>query len=126
MSNKEQQPTNSNLGKIITMGSLNLFLNLQLEKEDLKSTNFNDIKGLEDLGFLTSNEKLWEKIELTSKNELIDTLFKMNRIKENKSVVAYLVLDKISWKEEQSQFQKLLDFVLLDNGLIIYSYESEL
>ena len=123
MSNKEEQPTNSNLGKIITMGSLNLFLNLQLEKKDLKSTNFNDIKGLEDLGFLTSNEKLWEKIELTSKNELIDTLFKMNRIKENKSVVAYLVLDKISWKEEQSQFQKLLDFVLLDNGLIIYSYE---
>ena len=123
MSSDEQISKDSNIGKIITLGSLHLFLTLKLEKEDLESTDFYELKGLEHLEFLTSNEKLWEKIELTTKNNLIDTLFKMNRIKEKKNIVAYIVLDKISFDEEQSKFQKLLDFVLLDNGLVIYSYE---
>ena len=123
MSGDEQISRDSNIGKVITFGSLHLFLTLKLEKEDLENINYYDLKGLEDLEFLTSNEKLWEKIQLTTKNDLIDTLFKMNRIKEKKNIVAYIVLDKISFNEEQSKFQKLLDSVLLDNGLVIYSYE---
>ena len=123
MSNNSIEIKNSNIGKVITFGSLNLFLTLKLEKEDLKSTSFNLLQNLEDLSFLVSNKKLWEKIELTSKNELINTLFKMNKIKKNKNIISYIVLDKINYNEEQSKFQELLDSVLLDNGLVICSYE---
>ena len=123
MSNNSTEIKNSNIGKIITFGSLNLFLTLTLEKEDLKSNSFNLLQNLDDLSFITSNKKLWEKIELSSKNELINTLFKMNKIKQNKNVVSYIVLDKLNYNEEQSKFQELLDSVLLDNGLVICSYE---
>ena len=121
-----KQNTNTNqsnsIGKIITFGSLNLFLTLRLEREDL-TTNFNYLQSLEDLTFLTENEKLWERIELTSKNELFNTLLRMNRIKQNKNIISYLVLDKLNYKEEQSKFQKLLDYVLFENGFVVHSYE---
>ena len=123
MSNNSTEIKNSNIGKIITFGSLNLFLTLKLEKEDLKSTSFNLLQTLEDLSFITSNKKLWERIELTSKNELINTVFTMNKIKQNKNIISYIVLDKLNYNEEQSKFQELLDSVLLDNGLVICSYE---
>ena len=123
MSSNSTEIKNSNIGKIITFGSLNLFLNLKLEKEDLKSNSFNLLQNLDDLSFITNNKKLWEKIELTSKNELLNTLFTMNKIKQNKNIISYIVLDKLNYNEEQSKFQELLDSVLLDNGLVICSYE---
>ena len=61
MSNNSTEIKNSNIGKIITFGSLNLFLTLKLEKEDLKSNSFNLLQNLDDLSFITSNKKLWEK-----------------------------------------------------------------
>ena len=124
-SNTNANNTNqsNNIGKIITFGSLNLFLTLRLEKEDLKSTNFNHLRSLDDLTFLTENEKLWEKIELTSKNELFNTLLRMNLIKKNKNIISYLVLDKLNYNDSQSKFQKLLDYILLENGFVVYSYE---
>ena len=123
MSHENKEENHSNIGKIITFGSLNLFLNLRLEKEDLRSNNFNALQNLQDLSFIIENEKLWQKIELTSKNKLINSLFRMNKIKQNKNIVSYLVFDKINLRETQTQFQKLLDSVLLDNGLVIYSHE---
>ena len=123
MSKQNMNTNQSNsIGKIITFGSLNLFLTLRLEREDL-TTNFNYLQSLEDLTFLADNEKLWERIELTSKNELFNTLLRMNRIKQNKNIISYLVLDKLNYKEEQSKFQKLLDYVLFENGFVVHSYE---
>ena len=123
MLNKSQESKNQNIGKIIAFGSLHLLLTLRLEKEDLKSINFNYLENLEDLSFLINDEKLWEKIELTSNNELISTLLKANSIKQNKNIISYIVLDKISYNEEQSKFQKLLDYLLLNYGFEIYCYE---
>lgn len=113
------------IGKLITFGSLNLSLTLKLEKIELQALNLNfrNIKTLNDLSFIIDNEKLWEKIELSSKNELLNTLFHMNRIKKIKNIVAYLVYDKIEFSEEQKKFQRLLDSILLSNGVVIYSYE---
>ena len=114
-----------NIGKLITFGSLNLSLTLKLEKVELQSLNLNfrKIKTINDLSFIVDNEKLWEKIELSSKNELLNTLFHMNRIKKIKNIVAYLVYDKMEFSEEQKKFQRLLDCILLSNGVVIYSYE---
>ena len=123
MLNKSQESKNQNIGKIIAFGSLHLLLTLRLEKEDLKSINFNYLENLEDLSFLINDAKLWEKIELTSNNELISTLLKANSIKQDKNIISYIVLDKISYNEEQSKFQKLLDYILLGYGFEIYSYE---
>ena len=123
MSTNNVDKTNSSIGKIITFGSLHLLLKLKLEQEDLKSVNFKNLKNLEDLSFLTDNEKLWNKIELVSKNELLQLLLQANKIKHNKNIISYLVFGKIEYDEKQNQFQKLIDCVLLDNGLIIKSYQ---
>ena len=116
----------SNIGKIITFGSLNLFLTLRLEREDIKASGlytFNQIQSLEDIFFITENYKLWERIELTSNNDLINSLFRMNLIKKTKNIISYIVLDKLDFNEDQTKFKKLLDYVLLENGLIMQNYE---
>ena len=46
-----------------------------------------------------------------------------HKIKHNKNIISYLVFGKIEYDEKQNQFQKLIDCVLLDNGLIIKSYQ---
>ncbi len=113
-----------NIGKIIAFGGLELSLNLKLDKRDIQILNIDlrNIKSLQDLSFLIDNENIWEKIYLSTKNELINTLFHMNRVKKIKNIVAYLIYDKIEFTEEQKKFQKILDFALLNNGVVIYSY----
>lgn len=114
----------SNIGKIITIGSLHLSLTLKLEKKEIQNLgiNYRRIKYLSDLSFLLENESLWERIELSSNNELLNILFHMDRIKKVKNIVTYLVYDKLILNEEQIKFQRLLDTVLLLNGIVIYSY----
>ena len=114
-----------NIGKLITMGSLNLTLKLRLERSEIQNLNINflRLKKLSDLSFIVENEYFWERIELSSKNELLNTLFHMNKIKRIKNIVAYLVYDKVQFNEEQIKFQRLLDFILLTNGVVIYPYE---
>ena len=53
-----------NIGKIITLGSLNLSLTLRLEEYELKSLHINirKIKSLKDLSFVIENEEIWERI----------------------------------------------------------------
>ena len=114
-----------NIGKIITLGSLNLCLSLNLEKSDIQSLDINikNIIDINDLYFILENEHLWDRIELSSESVLLNTLFHMNRIKRIKNIVAYLVYDKIDFTKELMGFQKLLDFLLLVNGVVIYTYE---
>ena len=123
MKTKGKESKNSNIGKIITFGSLNLLLKLKLEEENIKLKDFNNLNDLEDLSFITDNKKLWEKIELSSKSELLNSLLQMNKIKKNKSIIAYLVYNKIEYDDKQNKFKDLIDSVLLDNGLVIKSYE---
>ena len=115
----------SNIGKIITFGSLNISLTLRLETSDIQSLGLNikKINSLNDLSFILENNNLWDRFELSTESELLNTLIHMNRIKKIKNIVAYLVYDKINFNEEQIQFQRLLDFILLANGVVIYSYE---
>ena len=114
----------NSIGKLITIGGLDLSLTLRLEKSEIKNLNINlpRLKTLNDLSFIIENEILWEKIELSSKNELLNTLFHMNKIKTVKTIVAYLTYDKIEFNDEQKKFQKLLDVILLSNGVVIYPF----
>ena len=116
-SNEEDKK--SNIGKIITFGSLNLTFKLALEKNDINSNTFEKLENLEDLTFLTENKKLWEKIELTTKNELLNSIIIMNKIKKKKSIVSYLFYNIIEFSDEKAKFKDLIDSVLLDNGLVV-------
>ena len=115
----------SNIGKLITFGGLSLSLTLRLEKSDIQALNINfkNIHNLNDLSFIIENEQLWERIELNTKSELLNTLFHMNRIKRIKNIVAYLIYNKLEFTEDQMKFQRLLDCILLSNGVVIYSFD---
>ena len=114
-----------NIGKLITLGSLNLSLTLRLERTEIQNLkiNFRRLKTINDLNFIIENESFWERIELSSKNELLNTLFHMNKIKRVKNIVAYLVYERLQFNEEQMKFQRLLDYILLTNGVVIYSFD---
>ena len=114
-----EEEIKSSIGKLITFGSLNLTFKLTLDRKDISANNFEKLANLEDLTFLTENKKLWDKIELTSKNELLNLIIIMNKIKKNKSIVSYLVYNKIELNDTQSKFKNLIDSVLLDNGLVV-------
>ena len=114
-----EEEKKSNIGKIITFGSLNLTFNLALERNDINSNIFEKLENLEDLTFLSENKKLWEKIELTTKNELLNSIIIMNKIKKKKNIVSYLVYNKIELIDELAKFKNLIDTVLLDNGLVV-------
>jgi hypothetical protein len=47
----------------------------------------------------------------------------MNKIKRIKNIVAYLVYERLQFNEEQMKFQRLLDYILLTNGVVIYSFD---
>jgi hypothetical protein len=46
----------------------------------------------------------------------------MNRIKKRKNIVTYLLYDKLNYNPEQIKFQQLIDYLLLSNGVMIYSF----
>ena len=92
----------NSIGKLITIGGLDLSLTLRIEKSEIKNLNINlpRLKTINNLSFIIENEKLWERIELSSKNELLNTLFRMNKIKTIKTIVAQLIYDKLEFNEE--------------------------
>ena len=101
---------------LIAFGSLELLLTLNLGKNDVNNLNYNQLNNL---SFLISNKKLWKKIVLSSDNEVLNTILRMNNIRKKKVKVVYLLLTAMEYDESNKNFKSLIDNVLLNNGFII-------
>ena len=116
--------------QILVLGELDIKLKIDFKDEDLeiKSEEKNNIhkkyyklKNLYDissLSFLHNNEEAINRIQLSSKNELIKLLMIGNLNIEKKSIIDYICFGFPVLTEEESFFYDLLDSVTKRYGII--------
>ena len=126
MSNSEDEENNNKRigpGDLLSFGSINLLLALSLEKQDMHKFNihWSDLKSLGNLNFLTKNQFIWKRFELSSTNDTINILLQINQSSKKLLKIAYVGFRKITYKDEQVDFTDLIEAVTKQNGLFLTS-----
>ena len=127
MSEIEEEENNNSKsigpGDILSFGSINLLLTLNLEKDDLfkYQIKWNEIKSLENIQFIARHKHFWKRIELSSLNDTINILLQINKLSKKLIKIAYCGYKKMTYKDEQVEFTKLIESVTNQNGLFITS-----
>ena len=127
MSEIEEEENNNSKsigpGDILSFGSINLLLTLNLEKDDLfkYQVKWNEIQSLGNIQFIAKHKHFWKRIELSSLNDTINILLQINKLSKKLIKIAYCGYKKITYKDEQVEFTKLIESVTKQNGLFIIS-----
>ena len=129
MTDKDEDETETentkklNPGEILSFGSIDLLLTLNLEKSDLKKykKKWEKIESLENLKFIRKHKNIWKKIELSSKNDTMNILLHINKSSKKIIKVGYISFQKIKYTEEQKDFEKFINNIINENGLFITS-----
>ena len=69
--------------RVLTLGNFNILYSLELTNEEIKKFGYEylkDINSIEDLSFLLTFKYLWNKIKLSTDNNLINILLFVNNI----------------------------------------------
>ena len=130
MLNKDEDESDEDLfnlqigpGEILAFGGLNLILTLYLDQNDLTKykVEWNDLTSLKDLKFIKKHHHFWKRIEVSSNNETLKILLNINKTSPKLIYVGYVVFKKITFKNEQNEFQKFLYSILKKKGIFITS-----
>lgn len=105
---------------ILALGNCDLNYTLNLSEEDAKIYNINDLNDLRpdsDISFLFQNEILWDKIQITTDNSLLNMLLYLNKIclDNNKSYIEFISFQKpiLSDKQTELMFRTINDLNFL-------------
>lgn len=106
--------------RILSCGKLKIVLTLKLTFDFLNfhKIDFNSIKTLEDLSFITGDKELWDNIIVSSKNRTINFLIYLNRAETKKSYIEFLSLGTVDLKSEAQNFKDMIDFSLNKLGIM--------
>ena len=126
MSNKsviEVESAKIGPGDLLTFGSVNLLLTLNLDENDFTKYKiyWEDLLSLNDLKFLINNKHLWKRIQLTSNNEAMNVILYINKISPKLIKIGYVGLKQIIFKEKEEDFKDFIFSVTKKNGLFITS-----
>lgn len=126
MSNKSDitvESTKIDQGDLLTFGSVNLLLTLNLDKKDLTKykINWEDLSSLNSLKFIINHKNLWKRIELTSNNESMNVMLYINKTSPKLIKIGYVGLKKIIFNEKEKDFEDFIFSVTKQNGLFITS-----
>ena len=96
-------------GNILSFGSLNLILTLNLEKHDIKKykIKFDKLESLDNLKFLKKHKSLWKKVTLSSPNNTLNILLHINKSSKkviNIGYVAFKKIEYIKYEEKEKKF----------------------
>lgn len=110
-------------GDVLTFGSVNLLLTLNLDKNDFTKykINWEELSSLNDLKFIIKNKLLWKRVELTSNNETMNIILYINKTSPKLIKIGYVALKKIIFKEKEEDFKEFIFSVIKQNGLFITS-----
>ena len=125
MSSNETNTTNGNTFSILTFGNIDLTLILTLDQKDVSEYNIDKqiLQDLNDLSFLENNRNLWSKIDVISKDESLNALITMNKMKKGNNMAEYIVFDKINYNDTNFDFSPILEYILSNYGIKIKTYE---
>lgn len=107
--------------KVVAIGNLHLKFTLALTNEFLaaNSMNFDDIVSHSDLAFLKSNKNLWNDIIVSSNNKSMNMLIQMNKSTKKKFFLEYVIMDQITFTEEQKALKDFVNHVTETNFVFL-------
>ena len=114
----------ANIGNLLSYGSINLTLTLELYENDFIQNNieWKKLNNLSSLNFLKENNNLWERIKLSSTDQKMQLLLHMNKILKEKIKIKHICFRKMKYKESQQNFREFLENILNLNGLNFESH----
>ena len=127
-SNKIQQSgeitITDNIGNLLTYGSVNLTLTLELYENDFEQNDieWKNLKNLSDLNFLKENTNLWDRIKLSSTEQNMQLLLHMNKVLREKIKIKIICFRKMKYKQNQLEFKEFLNNIINLNGLYLESH----
>ena len=127
-SNKIQQSgeitITDNIGNLLTYGSVNLTLTLELYENDFEQNDieWKNLKNLSDLNFLKENTNLWNRIKLSSTEQNMQLLLHMNKVVREKIKIKIICFRKMKYKQNQLEFKEFLNNIINLNGLYLESH----
>ena len=126
-SNPTQQNTEitiNNIGNLLSYGSINLTLTLELFDEDFVKNDieWKQLKNLSNLQFLKENKFLWERITLSSTENTMKILLHMNKVLKKKIKIKHICFRKMKFKQYQEEFKEFLNNIINLNGLYLESH----
>ena len=112
------------MGNLLSYGSINLTLTLELYEKDFIQNNieWKKLNNLTNLDFLKENNNLWERIKLSSTDQKMQLFLHMNKILKEKIKIKHICFRKMKYKESQKNFQEFLENILNLNGLNFESH----
>ena len=126
-SNQMRQSTEistANAGNLLSYGSINLTLTLELFENDFiqNKIQWKKLRNLPTLNFLKENINLWERIRLSSTDQNMQLLLHVNKILKEKVTIKHICFRKMKYKESQLKFKDFLENILNLNGLFFDSH----
>ena len=126
-SNHNQQNTElttGNIGNLLSYGSINLTLTLELFDNDLVENNieWKKINTISNVSFLKENTTLWDRINLSSTDQNMQLLLHMNKVLKEKIKIKFICFRKLKYKQNQIEFKDFLNNIINLNGLYFESH----
>ena len=120
---KSVELSSSNIGNLLSYGSINLTLTIDLFDNDFiqNDIEWKNIKNLSDLIFLKENQLLWERIKLSSTDQNMQLLLHINKVSKEKIKIKHLCFRKLKYKSSQFEFKEFLHNIINLNGLYFES-----
>ena len=111
-------------GNLLSYGSVNLTLTLELFENDFIQNNIDwkKLRNLSSLNFIKENSNLWERIKLSSTDQNMQLLLHMNKILKEKVRIKHICFRKMKYKESQLKFKDFLENIINLNGLYLDSH----
>jgi hypothetical protein len=117
--NKEKKPEKKE-SRISTLSPLNFQFTVHLTEEDLSEYNV-DIEKIEtvnDLSFVADNEELYDKVQLSSSNSVVNTMYYVNKAYSTRTFVEIIALQGLKYTEEDEMFEDVIKHVTETKGFI--------
>ena len=110
-------------GNLLSFGSINITFSLSLKQKDMKKykIKFDNLKALEDITFITKHKRFAKRVELSSKDNVLNILLNINKSAKKLLKIGYISYRKIIYKEDQEIFKDFIDNVTNMNGLYLAS-----
>ena len=110
-------------GNLLSFGSINITFSLSLKQKDMKKykIKFDNLKALEDIKFITKHKRFAKRVELSSKDNVLNILLNINKSAKKLLKIGYISYRKIIYKEDQEIFKDFIDNVTNMNGLYLAS-----
>ena len=102
--------------RVLALGNFNVLYSLELTNEEIKKFGYEhlkDINSIEDLSFLLTFKYLWNKIKLSTDNNLINILLFVNSIcsESNKAFYEFISLENPIFTEEEQKYEEMFETV---------------